>query len=97
VVVIVVSVDHLLRPLLVKDKMTMHPLLAFVAMFGGIIAFGLIGLLLGPLIMSGLVTVLRIYGRDLGPHAGHEDGDVPEREIPQEPAGALPELQKRQH
>ncbi len=96
-VVIVVFVDHLLRPLVVKDKMTMHPLLAFVAMFGGIIAFGLIGLLAGPLIMAGLVTVLRIYGRDLGPHADNEAGDVPAHEVPQEPAGALPELQRQQH
>jgi predicted PurR-regulated permease PerM len=97
ILVIVVFVDHLLRPLVVKDKMTMHPLVAFVAMFGGVIVFGLIGLLLGPLIASGLVTIMRIYARDLGPHAEADDkmmaADPPE----QKPTGALPELERLRH
>ena len=69
---------------------------AFVAMFGGIIVFGLIGLLAGPLIVSGLVTVLRIYGRDLSPRADDEEGDVAPEDAPQQTAGGLPELQKLQ-
>ncbi len=72
----------------------MHPLLAFVAMFGGVIAFGLIGLLIGPLVTSGLVTVLRIYARDLGPHAEENDKAAP---IKPKPSGALVEVQKLQH
>ena len=92
-VVIVIFVDHLMRPMVVKDKMTMHPLLAFIAMFGGVVAFGLIGLLVGPLVMSGLVTVLRIYQRDLGPHAEVDEKDAEPPE--QKPAGGLPELSKQ--
>lgn len=94
-VVIVVIVDHLLRPLVVRGKMTMHPLVAFVAMFGGVIVFGLIGLLVGPLILSGLITVLRIYQRDLGPHADNDEADQPVPE--QKPAGALPEVERLKH
>ena len=94
-VVIVIIVDHLLRPLLVKGKMTMHPLIAFVAMFGGVIVFGLIGLLLGPLFASGLITVLRIYQRDLGPHA---DVDETKQDPPeQKPAGGLPDVERLRH
>ena len=84
-----------LPPILVRGKMTMHPLVAFVAMFGGVIVFGLIGLLVGPLILSGLITVLRIYQRDLGPHADNDEADQPVPE--QKPAGALPEVERLKH
>lgn len=63
--VIVFAMDYVVRPLLVKGRLTMHPLVVFVALFGGVYVFGLIGLLLGPLIAAILVTVLRIYARDL--------------------------------
>jgi predicted PurR-regulated permease PerM len=64
-VVFVIFTDHLLRPLLVKNRLTMHPLIVFVAIFGGVYFFGMIGLLLGPLVAALLITVLRIYARDL--------------------------------
>lgn len=65
IVVLVFVLDHIVRPLLVKGKLTMHPLVVFVAIFGGVYLFGLIGLLLGPLVAAILITVLRIYARDL--------------------------------
>ena len=63
--IIVILTDYFVRPLLVKGKLTMHPLIVFVAIFGGMYLFGLIGLLLGPLVAAILITVLRIYARDL--------------------------------
>jgi predicted PurR-regulated permease PerM len=39
----------------------MPTLLTFVALFGGVEAFGVIGLLLGPVLMALSLAVLRIY------------------------------------
>jgi len=52
--------DYALRPRLVGDE-SMPTLLTFMALFGGVEAFGLIGLLLGPLIVALAVAVLRLY------------------------------------
>jgi predicted PurR-regulated permease PerM len=65
VTVIVIVIDHLVRPQLVRGRLTLHPLLVFVSIFGGVYLFGLVGLLLGPLIAATMITVVRIYARDL--------------------------------
>ena len=52
--------DYFLRPRLVGDE-SMPALLTFMAIFGGVEVFGLVGLLLGPLIVSVAVAVLRLY------------------------------------
>lgn len=65
VTVIVIIIDHLVRPQLVRGRLTLHPLMVFVSIFGGVYFFGLVGLLLGPLIAAIMITVVRIYARDL--------------------------------
>lgn len=66
-VVIVGVADYVLRPWLLRDRMRLHPLLVFIALFGGLEAFGLIGLLLGPLFVALFVAMVRIYDRDYRP------------------------------
>jgi predicted PurR-regulated permease PerM len=61
------SVDNLVRPLLAKGRMQLHPLLVFLTLFGGLAAFGPIGVLLGPLIGSLFTAMLRIWQRDFVP------------------------------
>jgi predicted PurR-regulated permease PerM len=61
------SVDNVLRPLLAKGRMQLHPLLVFLTLFGGLTAFGPIGLLVGPLIGSLFTAMLRIWQRDFVP------------------------------
>jgi predicted PurR-regulated permease PerM len=55
--------DYVVRPRLVGDESTIA-LLVFIALFGGVEAFGLSGLILGPVLMSLAVAVLRIYVDD---------------------------------
>ena len=43
-------VDNILRPMLLSGGGKMHPLVAFIAVIGGLSAFGMIGFLLGPII-----------------------------------------------
>jgi predicted PurR-regulated permease PerM len=54
-------VDNLLRPFFISTKTNIHPLLLFFAVLGGIQAFGLIGLVIGPLIATLCLTLIEIY------------------------------------
>ncbi len=63
-VVIVGLVDNLLRPKLVGDALSLHPLLILLSIIGGLFLFGPIGLFLGPIVMSLLFAFLDTY-RDI--------------------------------
>jgi predicted PurR-regulated permease PerM len=63
--VIVSLIDNLLKPLLMRSGMEMRGSIVFFALIGGLIAFGAVGLLLGPLIVTLFLALLRIYERDL--------------------------------
>ena len=60
-VFIISSVDNFLRPLVVGAKTHIHPLLLFFTVIGGIQAFGMIGIITGPLIASLCLTLIEIY------------------------------------
>jgi len=51
--------DHFVWPTLVGDSARLPFLFAFVGIFGGLAAFGLLGLFLGPVIMAALLVVWR--------------------------------------
>jgi predicted PurR-regulated permease PerM len=68
--VLVVGVsDYVIRPALVGRHSTMPALLTFTALFGGVEAFGLIGLILGPLVMALSFSLLRLFAREAAPAA----------------------------
>ena len=54
-------VDNLLRPFLISARTRIHPLLLFFAVLGGIQAFGLIGLVAGPMVVTLCLTLIEIY------------------------------------
>ena len=56
------SIDNILRPILIADRTQLNALLVFISVLGGIGAFGLVGVVLGPLVLAtaaGLVTGYR--------------------------------------
>lgn len=65
-------IDHLLRPFLLGGKSRMPFFWVFFAVLGGLEAFGVKGLLLGPLILSLMPVLLDLY-RDR--YAGHPSED----------------------
>jgi predicted PurR-regulated permease PerM len=65
-VLVVGLVDNIVKPLLVKRGLDMHGGIVFFALLGGLAVFGTVGLLLGPLIVSFFLALLRIYERDYG-------------------------------
>jgi len=66
-IAIVFVADYIIRPKLVGDKLRMNDLLVFIAIFGGIEAFGILGLLLGPIAVALFLSLLRIYQSDYRP------------------------------
>lgn len=56
--------DYVIRPRLVKGGGEAPALVTFAALFGGVEAFGLKGLILGPVLVSTAIAVLRLYGRE---------------------------------
>jgi predicted PurR-regulated permease PerM len=68
-VVVVGLVDNVAKPYLIKGDTEMNGAVVFFALIGGIAAFGMVGLLIGPLSVALFLAVLRIYRRDYGPAA----------------------------
>ncbi len=60
--VVVGSVDNLLRPMLVGKDTQMHELMIFFGTMGGIMMFGIAGMIIGPIIAALFLTLWDIYG-----------------------------------
>jgi predicted PurR-regulated permease PerM len=71
------TVDNVIRPLVMRRGMRIHPLLIFLAVFGGIAWFGLPGLLVGPVIMAMFLSLTMIHRADI---LGEESSDDDEEE-----------------
>ncbi len=59
------TVDNFLRPLIISDKIKIHPLLLFFSIIGGLMAFGYNGVILGPLFLALLYSSLEIIKSNL--------------------------------
>jgi predicted PurR-regulated permease PerM len=59
---VVGSIDNLLRPILVGRDTQMHELMILFGTLGGIIMFGVLGIIIGPIIAALFVTIWEIYG-----------------------------------
>ena len=71
--IVVGSLDNFLRPILVGKDTQMHELMIFFGTLGGIIMFGVMGIIIGPIVVALFVTVWDIYGvafRDILPQVG---------------------------
>lgn len=58
--------DNFIRPYVLSGQVKMHPLLIFIALLGGAQAFGIMGIFIGPAVLSvtiALIEILRQPGR----------------------------------
>jgi predicted PurR-regulated permease PerM len=60
-VVLVSFADNVIRSYLIKGKIKMHTLLTFFSLIGGFMAWGFIGLIIGPLVLVLTFTLLHIF------------------------------------
>lgn len=59
--VFITAVEIILRPMILKDRMKLHPLLIFFAILGGLEFFGINGLVIGPAIIMLFFAVLDVF------------------------------------
>ncbi len=67
------SIDNLLRPLLMSGQARMSTLWLFLAILGGVNAFGLMGLIYGPLVFGLLAVLLYLYEEEFHPFLTRQD------------------------
>ena len=60
-----ITTDYVIRPKLVGNDDAVPTLLTFIALFGGVEVFGLIGLVLGPVTVAVAVALLRTYQQEV--------------------------------
>ena len=65
--VVVGLIDNVVKPYLIKGELEMGGAVVFFALIGGISAFGMVGLLIGPLAVASFLALLRMYQRDYKP------------------------------
>lgn len=63
-VIVVSNVDNLIRPRLVGKEAKLHDLVIFFSSIGGIVAFGVMGFVVGPVVAALFIAVLDIYGTE---------------------------------
>jgi predicted PurR-regulated permease PerM len=57
-------IDNFLRPILLAGRTSMNGLLVFISLLGGIATFGLLGLILGPVIMATVISFVEAYATE---------------------------------
>ncbi len=55
------GIEYIFKPKVVGDRVSMHPLIVFFAIIGGLKTYGLLGIIYGPLIATGFLTLADIY------------------------------------
>ncbi len=73
-VVIVPIIEHVVRPWAMKGKMHLPAVPLLVSVLGGMEAFGFVGLVVGPLVFSLLMSIIDIYKHSFG--IPPSEGDV---------------------
>jgi predicted PurR-regulated permease PerM len=75
-------VDNLIRPWLISGRAEMGGLVVFISVLGGISVFGMLGVVLGPIVVATAASLLDLYvprrpARNTRPNAsGHKTGAV---------------------
>lgn len=54
-------IDNVLYPILVAGELRLHTLGILISVFGGLIAFGIAGVVLGPVILAATVALLEVW------------------------------------
>lgn len=69
-IVVVSSIDNVIKPLVLKGGANLHPLLALLSVMGGVQALGPIGLFVGPMVVAFLQTLLTMFNVELAALGG---------------------------
>jgi predicted PurR-regulated permease PerM len=70
------AIDNVIRPLLIRKGADLPLVMIFAGVIGGLIAFGILGLFIGPVVLAVSYTLIESWVLGDGP--GEEAGEVPE-------------------
>ncbi|MDR2471785.1 MAG: AI-2E family transporter [Treponema sp.] len=59
--IVISTLDNILRPLFLRDRIQLHPLIIFFAILGGLSTFGFNGIILGPMVVILFLTVFDLF------------------------------------
>jgi predicted PurR-regulated permease PerM len=59
--IVIGLIDNIIYPILVGKRLSLHPMLSFVAIVGGLLLFGAHGIVLGPMIVALAQALLEIW------------------------------------
>ena len=66
------TIDNILRPVLLGGRASLNGLLVFISVLGGIAVFGVLGVVLGPIVVATAVGILDVYsGKEMQRRAPH--------------------------
>ena len=75
--VVVIGAEQVGKPFVMRailhSREEVHTGLVFLSLLGGIEMFGLIGVVVGPLVVAFFVSMVRIYERDFRPPQGQAE------------------------
>lgn len=62
--IILSIIDNFLRPHIMGAKANIHPIIALIGVLGGLKLFGMGGIIIGPLLLSLLITIIEVYTKE---------------------------------
>lgn len=65
--IIIAQTDNLIKPLVMRGRVKVHPLLLLLSILGGVKTMGPVGLIFGPVFIAILVEVLQLYRTEVLP------------------------------
>ena len=64
-VLVISMVDNVVKPIMLRGAAQIHTMLGFLSVMGGVFAFGPKGLIVGPVVLSLVLSSYRIYRYDI--------------------------------
>jgi predicted PurR-regulated permease PerM len=84
--IVVSGIDNVIKPKLLQGGASIHPLLGFLAILGGLQTFGPAGLIVGPVVLTLGIAALKIWEMDVLGVATPAPALAPEPAAPAAPA-----------
>ena len=87
--IVVALIDNLLYPVIVKDRLRLHAVPVFIAVIGGLMVFGMAGIVLGPVVLVIATALADVWRRRMA------QGDAVENSTDAEKAADVVEARPR--
>lgn len=65
--IIIAQADNVVKPLVMGNRVKIHPALLLIALLGGVNLFGPTGLVFGPVLLALIIAAFRIYQEEFAP------------------------------